>query len=476
MDELAFLSAVELGALLRERRVSAAEATEAALRRIEAADPGLGAFASIDGDGALARAREIAADDRRLLAGVPTAIKANTPASGLIFDYGSALLDGHRSSHDAHLVRRLRDEGMVLVGSTKCPEFGILPTTESRHGGPARNPWNPDHTPGGSSGGAASAVASGMLPVAHANDGGGSIRIPAACCGLVGLKPSRGRVSRGPDSGDSFLVCDGVLSRTVLDTAAVLDALTGYEAGDTTWAPPPDVAFTTAVNREPGSLRIHVVTANPLGAELDPDNRAAVEETAKRLADLGHEVEEVEADFPGEETLPLFLAVFGANIGLSIAHAQLLAGREAGPDDIEPLSRVMFDRALAANAVEYQGALAMLQALSRRVVSMWADCNVMLMPALAARPPRIGELTGFGDGDPMDAFDRAVRFAPYAGLFNVTGQPAIVVPAGFGADGLPSAVQLVGRPLAEDTLLQLARQLEVAAPWAQARPAASVAD
>ena len=367
-------------------------------------------------------------------------------------------------------MRRLRDEGMVLVGSTKCPEFGILPTTEPRHGGPARNPWNPDHTPGGSSGGAAAAVASGMLPIAHANDGGGSIRIPAACCGLVGLKPSRGRVSRGPDSGDSFLVSDGVVSRTVLDTAAALDAMAGYEAGDSTWAPPADVAFSTAVNRDPGSLSIHVVTVNPLGAELHADNRAAVEETARRLADLGHDVDHVEVDFPGEETLPLFLSLYMANIGLSIAHAQLLAGREAGPDDIEPLSREMLDRALRTSAVEHLGTMAMLQAVARRVVGLWADCHVMLMPALAERPPRIGEITGHGEGNPMDAFDRAIRFAPYAGLFNITGQPAITVPAGFGADGLPSAVQLVGRPLAEDTLLQLARQLELAQPWAASRP------
>lgn len=471
-DDLASLSAVEVGALLRDRRLSPVEVTEATLRRIEAADGELGAFTSLDGDAALQQARAITADDRRLLAGVPTAIKANTPATGLVFDYGSALLDGHRADHDAHLVRRLREEGMVLVGSTKCPEFGILPTTEPRHGGPARNPWDPNRTPGGSSGGAAAAVASGMLPIAHANDGGGSIRIPAACCGLVGLKPSRGRVSRGPDSGDSFLVADGVLSRTVLDTAAALDALSGYEAGDATWAPPPDVAFTTAVDREPGTLRVHVVTANPLGFELHEDNRAAVEATAKALSDLSHDVETAEPDFPGPETLPLFTAMFGANIGLGVAHAQLMAGREAGPDEIEPLSRAFFERALAANAIEHQGAVAMLQALSRRVVAHWAHCDVMLMPALAERPPRIGEVTGFADDEPMDAFDRATRFAPYTALFNVTGQPAIVVPAGVGEDGLPSAVQLVGRPLAEDTLLQLARQLEVAQPWADARPGA----
>ncbi len=464
-DDLAFRPAVELGALLRKRQLSPVELLDLTRERI-GDDAELHAFVDLDWDAARTQAEAIAPDDRRLFAGLPTAIKANTPARGLTMDYGSALLDGHKADHDAHLVRRMRDAGMVLVGSTACPEFGILPTTEPRHHGPTRNPWNRDHTPGGSSGGAAAAVAAGLLPFAHANDGGGSIRIPAACCGLVGLKPSRGRVSRGPDSGDSFLVCDGVVSRTVLDTAAALDILSGYEAGDATWAPPPDVPYSHVLNREPGTLRIHVVTANPLGADPHPDNLAAVEATAKTLADLGHEIDFPEVALPGEETLPLFLGVFGANIALGVAHAQLLAGREAGPDDIEPLSRVMLERALAVNSLEHLGTMAKLQALSRRVVSMWAECDVMLVPALAERPPRIGAITGFGDEDPMVAFDRAARFAPFAGLFNVTGQPAIVVPAGVGSDGLPSAAQLVGRPLAEDTLLQVARQLEVAAPWA----------
>jgi amidase len=470
MDDLAFLSAVELGALLRERRVSAIEVTEAALRRIESQDPQLGAFIDVDGERALEQARGIREDDNRLFAGVPIAIKANTPAAGLRMDYGSALLSQHRATHDAHLVRRLRGEGFVIVGATKTPEFGILPTTEPRAHGPARNPWDTGRTPGGSSGGSAAAVASGMLPIAHANDGGGSIRIPAACCGLVGLKPSRGRVSRGPDSGDSFLVADGVVSRTVLDTAAALDALSGYEAGDATWAPPPEVPFTAAVNHDPGHLRVHVVTDNPLGAPLDPDNAAAVAAIAAALEDLGHEVEAVSPELPGPDTVPLFVTLFASNIALSAAHAQLLAGREAGEGDLEPLSRAMVDRATATNAVAYLGTVAMLQALSRRVVSLWADCDVMLVPALAQRPPEIGALTGFGDADPMEAFDRAIAFAPYAGLFNITGQPAITVPAGLGADGLPSAVQLVGRPLAEDTLLQVARQLEVARPWSELKP------
>ncbi len=468
MDDLAFLSAVETGALLREGQLSALEATESALRRIEAADPALGAFVDVDAERALEPARAVARDDRRLFAGVPIAIKANTPATGLTMDYGSALLHAHKADHDAHLVRRLRAEGFVVVGTTKLPEFGILPTTEPRHRGPARNPWDPGRTPGGSSGGAACAVASGMLAIAHGNDGGGSIRIPAACCGLVGLKPSRGRVSRGPDSGDSFLVSDGVLSRTVLDTASALDVLAGYEAGDATWAPPPELPYSTAMNRDPGRLRILMVTDNPFGA-LDAENERAVREAAETLAALGHEVDAAAPGLPGPEALPLFLTVFAANVALSAGHAQLLAGRAVEEGDVEPLSQAMIDHAAGKSVVEYLGAVAMLQAISRQVIALWADCDLMLVPALAGRPPPIGEIDGCAE-EPMSAFDRAVAFAPYAGLFNVTGQPAITVPVGLGADGLPSAVQLVARPLHEDTLLQVAAQMETARPWAQLRP------
>jgi amidase len=466
LNDLLHTSAVELGALLRGAQVSPVEVAEAALRRIEAADPQLGAFVDVDAERALEQARAIAPGDRRVFAGVPIAIKANTPVAGLTMDHGSRLLAGHKMGHDAHLVRRLRDEGFVIVGTTKTPEFGILPTTEPQSTGPARNPWDPSRTPGGSSGGAAAAVASGMLSIAHGNDGGGSIRIPAACCGLVGLKPSRGRISRGPESGDSFLVVDGVLTRTVIDTAAALDVMAGYEAGDATWAPRPDTPYVQAVRRDPGVLRMAVTTANPIGSPPDAEHVAAVRETAELLSGLGHRVDEVELDLPGPETLPLFLTVFAANISLGAAYAQLLAGREAGPGDVEPLSRAMMDRAAATTSTEYLGAVAMLQAISRNVIGRFADFDVLLVPALAERPPEIGTLNGL---DP-DAFERAAAFAPYAGLFNITGQPAITVPSGMGADGLPTTVQLVGRPLAEDTLLQVARQLEVARPWVQHTP------
>ncbi len=472
MPELADLSAVELGAALRSGDATPVEAVEAALRRIEARDGPLGAFVDVDAERALEAARAIDPEDRRLFAGVPTAIKANTPATGLVMDYGSRLLAGHRADHDAHLVRRLRESGFVLVGSTKTPEFGILPSTEPAAHAPARNPWDLSRTPGGSSGGAAAAVAAGMLPVAHGNDGGGSIRIPAACCGLVGLKPSRGRVSRGPDSGDSFLVCDGMLARTVIDAAATLDALSGYEAGDATWAPPPERPFVAGVRRDPGKLRVAVLTEDPMGHPVDPGHVGAVEATAQLLADAGHEVDALEATLPGREVLGMFTTVFGANIALSVLHAQALAGREAGPDDIEPLSAAMAAHAAGVSSAQFLAVMAGLQAVARRVISLWADFDVLLTPALCTPPPEIGTLRGTLE-PPMEGFDRAAAFVPFAGLFNVTGQPAIALPAGFGDGGLPLSVQLVGPPLGEELLLQTARQLELARPWADARPPAA---
>jgi amidase len=474
MDDLAFLSGLELGALLRERQISSVEMVDAALRRIEALDPTIGAFTCVDGERALNEARALQPDDRRAFAGVPIAVKANTPVDGMVMDFGSRLLAGYRADHDAYLVRRLRHEGFVIIGTTKTPELGILPSTEPVHGGPVCNPFDPGRSAGGSSGGSAAAVASGMLPLAHGNDGGGSIRIPAACCGLLGLKPSRGRVSRGPDQGESFLVVDGALTRTVLDAAAALDVMAGYEVGDATWAPRPSEPYVKAFRREPGQLRIGVTTANPLGHPPDPEHTAAVTDAAELLAGFGHHVEELQAELPGPETLELFLTFYAANIGLGATYAQQLAGREPGPDDLEPLTRAFIERADATSSIQLMGATAKLQSLSRRVIAWWADLDVLLMPALAERPVPLGSVHGSHD-PPMEGFERATAFAPYAGLFNVTGQPAVSVPWGLGSDGLPLAVQLVGPPLGEETLLQIAHQVEVARPWAHVRPPEPVA-
>jgi amidase len=469
MDETSFTSAAELAALVRAGGATPREVVEDALRRIEALDGSLNAFIEIDGERALAAADALQPGEACPFAGVPIAIKGNVPVEGLCFNQASKFMEGHRPDHSAYLVRRLREAGFVIVGVTNLPEFAILPTTEPRHTGVTRNPWDPERTPGGSSGGSAAAVAAGMIPLAHGNDGGGSLRIPAACCGLVGLKPSRGRVSRGPDLGDSWLACDGVLTRTVADTALALDVLGGYEVGDANWAPRPVEPYAAAMRRDPGRLRVALTAENPLGVVPDEECVRGLRLAGELLAGLGHEVEELAPAWPGEEVLGIFISAFGPAIALGITSGVLRAGREPEEDEIEPLSRALYERARSTPSVGYLGAVAQLQLLARGIVAFFADYDVLLTPALAERPLAIGECNGLGS-DPMGDLERSGRFTPYTSLFNITGQPAISVPMGLGTDGLPTGVQIVGKPLCEDTLLQLAAQLEAAQPWAHLRP------
>jgi amidase len=469
VDDWAFTSAAEQATLVRAGEASARELVEAALRRIEDLDPKLNAFIELDGERALEAADEVRPGEAQPFAGVPIAIKGNVPVAGLCMNFASKFLSGHRPSHSAYLVRRLREAGFVVVGTTNLPEFAILPTTEPRHTGATRNPWDLERTPGGSSGGSAAAVASGMLSIAHGNDGGGSLRTPAACTGLIGLKPSRGRVSRGPDLGDSWLASDGVLTRTVADTALALDVLGGYEVGDANWAPRPAEPYALAMRRDPGRLRVAVTAANALAVEPDDESVRGLRFAAELLAALGHEVEEAQPAFPDPSVLEIFLQVYGPAVGLGIQYGVLLNDRDPEGDEIEPLSRALFERAKATPSIGYLGAVAQLQALARGIVAFFADYDVLVTPALAERPLRIGECNGLGD-KPLEDLARSGHFTPYGSLFNVTGQPAINVPVGFGPDGLPTGVQIVGKPLGEDTLLQVAAQIEAAHPWVHQRP------
>jgi amidase len=302
-----------------------------------------------------------------------------------------------------------------------------------------------------------------MVPVAHGNDGAGSIRIPAACCGLVGLKTSRGRISRGPDLGDSWLGCEGVLTRTVAETAQVLDVLAGYEVGDATWAPRPAEPYSIAVRRPPGRLRVAMSAANVLQVQPDAEALRGMREAGELLQALGHDVDEAAPALPGPDVLPLFLRVFGTGVSLQISYGSLLAGRPPTSEEVEPLSLAVAAAAHELDAVAYLGAVAQLQALARAVVAFFAEYDVLLTPAIAERPLRIGVCNGVGQR-PLDDLERSGNFTPYTALFNVTGQPAISLPVGLGPDGLPTAVQLVARPLGEDTLLQLAAQMEAALP------------
>jgi amidase len=309
-----------------------------------------------------------------------------------------------------------------------------------------------------------------MLPVAHGNDGGGSIRVPAACCGLVGLKPSRGRVSRGPDLGDSWLACDGALTRTVAESAQLLDVLAGYEVGDATWAPRPVEPYALSVRRDPGRLRVAMSAANSLGVEPQASEVAAMRAAGELLETLGHDVEEASPALPGPDALSLFVSAFGPLIALQVSYGTLLAGREPTDDEIEPLSRAIAGLAHGIDSVGYLAAVAQLQALARGIVAFFAEYDLLLTPVLAERPLVIGECNGLDKENPLEALNRSGRFTPYTALFNVTGQPAISIPVGFAEDGMPLGVQLVAKPLGEDTLLQVAAQMEAARPLEKRTP------
>jgi amidase len=467
--DLLFKPADELASLVRTGQVSSTELVGAALERIEQLDPTLNAFVHVDADGALETAAGIDRDDPRPFAGVPIAIKDTTAVAGMPYTMGSDLFGDFVPGHDSFVTRRIREAGFVIVGKTNMPEFGILPVTEPRRYGPSRNPWDTERTPGGSSGGAAAAVAGGMVPLAHGSDGGGSIRIPAACTGLVGLKPSRGRISRGPDLGDDFLVQDGVLTRTVAETASMLDVLNGYEVGDTTWAPPPPEPFADAAQRDPGKLRIGYTTTAPIDAPLDPPCEQATLDAVQLLSELGHEVEEVTAPWGEQDLLQTFVMAFGTPIAMGLYFGGMVTGREPSPELVEPLSWTMYEGIRARTALEYLLARTQLSAISRGIIALWETYDVILTPALAERPVRIGEIDACS-ADPWEDFRRSGQFTPYTAIFNVTGQPAISLPLSQGEDGLPSAVQLAGRPADEATLLSLAGQLEAARPWADRRP------
>jgi amidase len=467
--ELLFKPVGELARLVKAGEVTSRELVEAALERIEALQGDLNAFVHLDPDGALEAAHGVEAADERPFAGVPIAIKDTAAVAGMPYRLGSDLFGDFVPAHDAFVVRRLREAGFVIVGKTSLPEYGILPVTEPRRFGPTRNPWDTGRTPGGSSGGSAAAVAAGMVPLAHGSDGGGSIRIPAACCGLVGLKATRGRISRGPELGDDFLVQDGVLSRTVAETAELLDVLAGYEPGDAAWAPPPDEPFAQAAAREPGRLRIGLTTTAAIEAPLDPLCERAVRDAAELLASLGHEVEEIAAPWAGQEMLREFTLVFGTPVAMGMWFGGQVTGREPSAELVEPLSWTIWEGIHERNSADYLLARTQLSAVSRAIVAVWNDYDVVLTPALAQRPVPIGEIDACSD-EPWEDFRRSGEFTPYTAIFNVTGQPAISLPLFHGDDGLPLAVQLAGRPAGEAQLLALSAQLEAARPWAERRP------
>ena len=469
--DLLFRPVHELAAQVRSGELTARELVQASLDRIAELNPTLNAFVDVFAEQALAEADQIGPDDPRPFAGVPIAIKNNRAVAGKRLTFASNFTGDFIAPYDHNVVARLKAAGFVIVGTTTLPEWGILPTTETARFGPTRNPWDQSRTPGGSSGGSGAAVASGMVPIAHANDGGGSTRIPAACNGLVGLKPQRGRISLAPEVGHMLLVQDGVLTRTVRETAELLDILAGYVLGDMAWAPPPAEPFAALAQRTPGKLRIAMSALSPVpDAPVDPVAVQAMQDAGALLESLGHEVVEADPPWARPELSAVFTASFGPAVCTQIKLAEMLAGRPATPEDMEPLSWALYELCKNINSVDALLAELQLHGTGRELITWVAQYDALLTPALAEAPVTLGTLDPLNADDPMGAFTRSAAFTPFTPPCNISGQPAISLPLYEREDGLPLAVQLIGQPAGEGALLALAAQLEEAHGWSERRP------
>ena len=469
-SELAELDATGCAALVRAGEVTPLELVDAAIDRAEQVDGTLNAIVTEMYD----RARETARSHpgTGVFAGMPFLVKDFlAEVEGVRFTEASAFLGDYVPGEDSELVRRLRAAGLVFIGKTNTPELAIGPTTEPRRFGPTRNPWDPTRTPGGSSGGSAAAVSARVVPMAHGNDAGGSIRIPASCCGLVGLKPSRGRVSLGPHYGDmlSGLVSELGVTRTVRDTAGLLDAVAGPALGEPYFPAPPPRSFTAEVARPPGTLTIGFSAETPLGDAIDPECERAVRDAAARCESLGHRVEEARPEYDAPALWTKFTSVLAAGAAWAIADWERRIGRAATPDDIEPFVWAFAERGRALGADGYLLAVQDMQRAVRDLGAFFGRFDLWLTSTLGQPPVELGTLVYRG-GDPFELRRRSARFSPYTWISNASGQPAISLPLHWTPSGLPVGVHFVARWGEEATLIRLAAQLERACPWADRHP------
>jgi amidase len=480
-----------LAELVKKKEVSAAEMCEEAITRIERVNPALNAVITPMYDLARQAVNEGLPDGP--FWGVPFLLKDLLgDFAGVPQTMGSRACKNYIPTQDSELVKRYKQAGLVILGKTNTPEFGLMPYTEPELHGPTLNPWNPDHTPGGSSGGSAAAVASGMVPLASANDGGGSIRIPASCCGLFGLKVTRGRTPNGPLHGRTWhgAIAEHVISRSVRDSAAILDATQGAEAGAPYVIPPPQQAYMKEIEDRPERLRIAFNTRSPIDTAVNPECVRAVEETASLLEELGHQVEEARPDVDGKILAKSYLTLYFGEMAALIEDLELILGRKATPSDMEPLSWTLGLLGRTYSAGHFVKAMREWELAGRIMGQFHQTYDLYLTPTLASPPVKIGELlpkpievvllkvinalrlgrllivSGVTDKLAVENLSKV----PFTQLGNFTGQPAMSVPLHWTPDNLPCGVHFMGRHGDEATLLRLAAQLEEAQPWFDKRP------
>jgi amidase len=471
MTQIHELTVIELAAAIRAKELSPVAVTDHYLRRTAELNEQVGAFFTVTADLAAEQARAAekavtqAADPADLppLTGVPIPIKDLNMVAGVRQTLGSLAYENSVPDTDDYTVTKLRDAGVVITGKTSTPEFGLPCYTETRIGPPARTPWDLSRSAGGSSGGAAAAVAAGLAPAAQGSDGGGSIRIPSSVCGLFGIKPSRGRVSKGPLEPDlAGFSINGPIARTVADAALLLDVMSGNFPGDMYTLPPlpPGESFLGYASRPPGRLRIGRTLQNTIaGADVHPDCVAAYEQASTLLASLGHEVEDIALPL-GPDIVPFFEVLW-------YAYATLTPVAPEQEELLLPLTRYLRERGLAVTTPELLFAQGYLQFVTRIAIAALGSYDAILSPTLALPPRPVGY---FDEVEPAENFERQKRFAPFAAVYNVTGQPAVNVPLHWTAEGLPIGVMLAGRMGEEGTLISLSAQLEQARPWQDRHP------
>ena len=467
--EYADFDGLGLAELVRRREITPRELFQSAMEALERINPNINAIAfTMEGE---AEAALCAGPPAGAFMGVPFLAKDLVISyAGIPTNSGSRLTLDFTRPFDSELVLRFRRAGLVTIAKTTTPELGLCASTESVLHGATRNPWRLDRVVGGSSGGSAAAVAAGIAPLGHGNDGGGSIRIPASCCGLVGLKPTRGRNPLGPDLGDMWagLVAEHVITRSVRDAAAMLDCTSGPAPGDPYYAPPEMQPFLAAVSLDPPQLQIAVTVDTFAGDPVDPVCRQATLDTATLLDQLGHKVENAAPQFDVAAYARAHAVVLSANLAAFMEDIDRQLGRTPGPETLEPMSEWVLDEGRRLAAGDLVRAQCALNTTARQIAPFFDTYDILLTPTLASPPLPIGRL--FGEADGAELRRRTLAFAPFTHVFNGTGQPALSLPASWDLDGLPIGVQLIARYAADALLLQLAAQLERARPWRRRPP------